>query len=46
LTWLAPATTTIAASARIDRLKADFIASLPYAAKRLCMLFILRLRET
>src|ERR1700716_3452223 len=29
LAWLAPATTTIAASARIDRLNADFIASLP-----------------
>src|ERR1700694_4226852 len=35
LAWLAPATMTIAASARMDRLKADFIASLPYAAKRL-----------
>src|ERR1019366_9122516 len=29
LAWPAPATTTIAASARMDRLKADFIASLP-----------------
>src|SRR3954452_17860894 len=29
LAWLAPATTRIAASARMDRLKADFIASLP-----------------
>jgi len=38
LAWLAPATTTIAASARIDRLKADFIASLPYAANRLRMI--------
>src|SRR4029079_471929 len=27
--WLTPATTRMAASARIDRLKADFIASLP-----------------
>src|SRR3954469_10578861 len=32
LTWLAPATKAIVASARIDRLKADFIASLPCAA--------------
>src|SRR5206468_2300964 len=29
LAWLAPATTKIAASATIDRFKADFIASLP-----------------
>src|SRR3954451_21877225 len=41
LAWLAPATTRIAVSARIDRLKADFIASLPYAAWRLRLLFIL-----
>src|SRR4051812_27539327 len=34
LAWLAPATTTIAASARIDRLKADFIASLPMQGSR------------
>src|SRR6478672_2845621 len=29
LAWLTPATTRTAASARMDRLKADFIASLP-----------------
>src|SRR5215212_1160979 len=29
LAWLTPATTRMAASARTDRLKADFIASLP-----------------
>ena len=41
LAWLAPATKAIAASARIDRLKADFIASLPMQPVRLRMLFIL-----
>src|SRR5215212_11325542 len=46
LAWLAPASTTIAASARIDRLKADFIASLPLQpCGRLCYLFQ-RLRWT
>src|SRR4051794_7748717 len=40
LASLAPASTTIAASARIDRLKADFIASLPLQpCGCLCYLF-------
>src|SRR5882757_5244766 len=41
LAWLAPATSAMAASARIDRLKANFIASLPCAAWRLRLLLIL-----
>jgi hypothetical protein len=40
LAWLAPATSAIAASARIDRLKADFIASLPKQPEScVCYLF-------
>src|SRR3954454_3249413 len=41
LAWLAAATSATAASAMIDRLKADFIASLPYATGRLRLLLIL-----
>src|SRR5262245_14456112 len=44
LAWLTPATTRMAASARMDRLKADFIASLPMQPGG-CADFILRTFE-
>src|SRR5437899_5620817 len=45
LAWLAPATTRIAVSARIDRSKADFIASLPMQPGA-CACYFLKRRQT
>src|SRR6185312_17387119 len=44
--WLAPATTRIAASARMDRLKADFIASLPMQPGGCACYYFENVRET